>query len=196
MNGANSVIMIHRELWNSRYQGLASFPSPAKILLEYAHLLPRTGIALDLACGVGTNAIFLAQHGLETYAWDLSEIAIQRLQNRSQDLLIYTEVRDVVLCPPPCNTFDVIVVCHFLERSLVPKLINALTPSGLFYQTFTRTVVQHEYGPRNPEYRLADNELLWLCRELQCVVYREEGTLGDIQKGFRNEAMFIGKRKI
>lgn len=189
----------HQEKWNARYQETTSPASPAQILLEYSHLLPPTGRALDLACGLGANALFLARQGLETHAWDISEVAIQRLHSYSETegSVLQTEVRDVVRCPPPDNTFDVIIVCRFLERALVPALIKALRPSGLlFYQTFTRTTVHQEYGPKNPEYRLADHELLQLFNELQLIVYREEGRLGDTQRGFRNEALLIGKRKI
>lgn len=189
--------------WNLRYQARTDTPLPCQVLLEYAHLLPTTGTALDLACGLGANAFWLARQGLDTFAWDYAEVAIQKLQRQiDQDhllldqtrSLLHPEVRNVLVRPPPPVTFDVILVCRFLERSLVSAIIDALKPNGLlFYQTFTRTQVS-EGGPNNPEYRLADNELLGLFRELQIVVYREEGKLGNTKQGFRNEAMLIGKK--
>jgi hypothetical protein len=70
----------------------------------------------------------------------------------------------------------------------------ALKPGGLlFYQTFTRVSVGPG-GPQNPEYRLAENELLRMFQELQVVVYREEGEIGDKTHGFRNEAMLVAKK--
>jgi len=181
--------------WNQRYQNTTELPPPCQVLLEHRHLLPKQGTALDLACGLGANAILLAHHGLETYAWDYSEIAIQHLQKyiSLQNLHLHPEVRDVVQHPPPPTTFDVIVVSRFLERNLVPQLVSALKPAGLlFYQTFTRTYVS-DSGPKNPEYRLADNELLFLFKELHLISYREEGMTGDLHRGFRNEAWLIGK---
>ena len=181
-------------LWNSRYATL-EMPRTCQVIAAYKYLLPTTGTALDLACGLGANALLLAHHGLDTYAWDYAETAVLRLQAyaKTQQLQINTEVRDVILKPPPPATFDVVVVCHFLDRSLVPALIQTLKPNGLlFYQTFTRTHV-NDYGPKKTEFRLKTNELLHLFADLQVVVYREEGIIGDKTQGFRNEAMLIAR---
>ena len=168
----------------------------ARVLADFQHLLPSSGIALDLAAGRGANAFLLAQHGLQTHAWDISAVAIEQLQRASQDLNIHTQVRDVVALPPAENTFDVIVVSHFLHRQLIPSLIQSLRVNGLlFYQTFIRDVVQ-DSPPHNPEYRLRPNELLFLCQDLRLIVYREEGTIGDTSSGFRNQAMLIGQRNV
>jgi SAM-dependent methyltransferase len=185
------------EKWDTIYQtNDHGQHSPAQVLTEHNYLLPQTGTALDTACGIGANAIFLAQHGLETFAWDISEKAIEQLNQSAGNLNldIHTEVRDVVIKPPVENSFDVIVVNHFLERQLMPHIKNALRKNGLlFYQTFIHDHVDDK-GPKNPDYRLAKNELLQLCQDLHIVLYREEGTIGDISKGFRNEAILIGQK--
>jgi SAM-dependent methyltransferase len=184
--------------WNNRYQSfLTDIPPPCQVIAAYTHLLPATGTALDLACGLGANALLLARHGLETYAWDYAETGLERLQAYAQIQLvpIHTERRDVVVSPPPADTFDVIVVCHFLDRRLAPALTQALKPNGLlFYQTFTRTSV-NDCGPKNADFRLAENELLRLFADLQIVVYREEGDIGETSLGFRNEALLIARKK-
>lgn len=184
--------------WNAIYNSkkLAEDFSPAYILKEFHHLLPTQGKALDLASGLGANALFLAQHNLESHAWDISAIAIEKLKeiSSSLNLDINTEVRDVVTQPPKANSFDIIVVSHFLDRQIMPDIIAALHQNGLlFYQTFTMARVQ-ESGPSNDAYRLGKNELLDLCKDLDTIVYREEGTIGDSESGFRNEALFIGQR--
>ncbi len=188
--------------WNTRYQSAGNSVatanlSPAYILQEFQHLLPDQGKALDLACGLGANALFLSRHNLHTYAWDISSSAIKHLINYAStlNLDIKTEVRDVITNPPEKNSFDVIVVSHFLDRQIMPHIISALRKGGLlFYQTFTKAHVQ-ETGPSNEKYRLDKNELLNLCKGLDVVVYREEDLIGDTASGFRNEALFIGKRK-
>ena len=186
--------------WNERYQskgqtvGAANL-SPAYVLHEFQHLLPVEGLALDLASGLGANALFLAQHNLQTHAWDISSVAIEKLNAaaKSLDLNLNTEVRDVVAKPPKENSFDVIVVSHFLDRQIMPDIIAALRKNGLlFYQTFTKAYVQ-ESGPTNETFRLGKNELLSLCEDLDVIVYREEGLIGDTDSGFRNEAIFIGQ---
>lgn len=160
-------------------------------------MLPTEGTALDLAAGLGGNALLLSEHGLEADAWDFSPVAMNRLKRFAAErgLHVKTEVRDVVAEPPEPRRFDVIVVSRFLERTLAPKLIAALRAGGLlYYQTFTRARVD-DSGPGNPAYRLEDNELLALFRPLLVRAYREEGRLGDRQQGFRNEAMLVAQKQ-
>jgi tellurite methyltransferase len=184
--------------WNERYAGAdATEASPAEVLRDFAHLLPAWGRALDLACGLGANALLLARRGLQVEAWDSSAVAIERLREAAalEGLDIRSDVRDVVLQPPQVGSFDVIVVSRFLERSLVSALQAALRPGGLlYYQTFIREAVHADRGPRRPEYRLAGNELLGLFRDLRLIVYREEGRLGNLGAGLRDEAYAVFHR--
>ena len=186
-----------KEKWNAIYQsGTHDQKQAAQVLTEHPHLLPESGNALDLACGLGTNAIFLARHKLDTSAWDISKEAISTLDKFAKEAKINlaTEVRDVSSNPPPENTFDVIVVSHFLDRKIIPDIKNALKKNGLvFYQTFISEKI-NETGPKNPDDLLDKNELLGLFENLHILVYREEGTVGDTSKGFRNEAMLIAQK--
>jgi 2-polyprenyl-3-methyl-5-hydroxy-6-metoxy-1,4-benzoquinol methylase len=186
------------EKWNAIYAaGGHTRVTPAKVLGEFAHLLPDTGTALDFACGRGANALFLAKSGLNVHAWDISEEAITSLKTKANELQLTLETRicDVTKEPLPPDSFDVVVVSYFLERKLMPSIINTLRKNGLlFYQTFIQERVDNT-GPRNEDYRLGRNELLHLCRDLHIVFYREEGEIGNSQQGFRNEAMLIGQHR-
>lgn len=187
-----------REKWDRIYRAAAAGapPEPARVLAENAHLLPASGRALDLAAGRGGNALFLARRGMETHACDISAVAMAQLDTLTAGLgvSIRTEVRDVVRLPPPPAAFDVVVVSRFLERSLAPFLVAALKPGGLlFYQTFIREKVAAA-GPGNPAYLLLPNELLALFGTLRVVVYREEGRIGDLARGFRDEALLVGQK--
>ena len=183
--------------WDAIYNSkkLTEDFSPAYILQEFHHLLPAQGKALDLASGPGANALFLAQHNMESHAWDISSAAIEQLMGSTKmlNLNINAEVRDVVVHPPEANSFDVIVVSHFLDRQIMPQIISALRENGLlFYQTFTMVHVQ-DTGPSSERYRLRKNELLDLCKDLDTIIYREEGAIGNTESGFRNEALYIGQ---
>lgn len=170
--------------------------APARVLAENSHLLPGHGRALEVACGRGANALFLASRGLETWAWDISTVAIESLTAEAQRLgyPLHAEARDIMQQPPEAAGFDVIVISHFLERGLVKILRQALRPQGLlFYQTFTRTKVS-DRGPSNMEFRLQDNELLHLCEGMRVLVYREEGRVGDIDQGFRDLALIVAQK--
>lgn len=186
------------EKWNAIYaRGEHIRNKPVQVLCDYAYLLPRSGNALDIACGTGSNAIFLAQHGLDVAAWDISEQAIKLLREKAlqMHLAISTRICDVTMESIAENSFDTIVVSYFLDRKLIPALINALKHNGLlFYQTFSREYIDNT-GPKNADYRLATNELLRLCHELKIVLYHEEGLIGNTQQGFRNEVMLIGQRR-
>lgn len=182
--------------WNQRHLEAADAGRVAHVLQEYPYLLPSSGRALDLACGRGANALRLAACNLEVSAWDISPVAIDRLRGEvlEQGLEVAAEVRDVIACPPPAATYDVILVSYFLERSLAPAIIDALRPGGvLYYETFTRTSVS-TCGPSNPAYRLADNELLNLFGALRVRCYREEAILGDTRRGIRDIAMLVAQK--
>lgn len=186
-----------REMWDARHGDPLKRPAMARVLEENLHLLPTAGCALDLACGLGGNALALAERGLQVTAWDLSPVAIERLRafaaERGLDNLT-AAVRDVEGEPPATESFDLIVVSYFLSRALIPHLIAALKPGGLiFYQTFTRIAVT-DTGPTNPEYRLDDNELLALFDGLHVRFYREENRLGDLSLGVRDVAMLVAER--
>jgi 2-polyprenyl-3-methyl-5-hydroxy-6-metoxy-1,4-benzoquinol methylase len=185
-----------KEKWNERYSAAQDELHAAQVLRENLHLLPERGRALDLACGLGANAILLAKQGLQVDAWDIADVAVASLQETAlkQQLSIQAEVRDVEAYPPDPGTFDVIVVSYFLARGIIPALIQALAPGGLiYYQTFTRQRVS-DRGPQQTKFRLAEQELLQLFSGLQVVFYREEGRIGDVQKGCRDEAMYIGRK--
>ncbi len=185
--------------WERRYRESQATqrPQAAAVLADHVHLLPDSGAAVDLACGRGGNALLLAAHGLQTQAWDYAATALQDLEQRAtaERLTIDCQCRDVVESPPAADSFDIIVVSHFLDRTIMPALAGALRAGGLlFYQTFSRTAVS-DAGPGNPAYRLADNELLQLLPQLQVVHYHEAGRLGDTSHGFRDRVQYIGWRR-
>jgi len=183
--------------WNERYRATTGKQQASLVLKENLHLLPDQGRALDLACGLGGNAILLAQQGLKVDAWDIADVPVAALQELAlkRQLSIQTEVRDVEAHPPEAETFDVIVVSYFLNRDIIPALLEALRTGGLiYYQTFTRKRVS-DRGPQREEFRLLEQEMLHLFSGLQLLFYREEGDIGDVHKGLRDEAMFIGRKK-
>lgn len=189
-----------QQKWNARYAAVQDEvrPQAARVLREFHYLLPPMGEALDLACGTGGNALLLAEKNLRTHAWDSSNVAIEKLTKQaiSLGLTVRTRVCDVVQSPPEANYYDVIVVSRYLDRRLTAAIVNALKPGGLmFYQTFIREKIG-DGGPSNPDYLLAENELLRLFSPLHILVYREEGCVGDLTQGFRNEAMLVAQKRL
>jgi tellurite methyltransferase len=184
--------------WNHIYSRSDQECYPAtQVLTENEFLLPLTGEALDLACGLGANADFLAKRGLAVTAWDISFVAIDKLKAYAvqQGLNINACQEKIAAASFIQCSFDVIVVSRFLDRTLSDAIIGALKPDGLlFYQTFTREKVSPE-PPNNPGYLLTENELLTLFSPLRLIFYRENALIGNQQRGLRNEAQFIGRKR-
>lgn len=186
--------------WNEAYQD-ADIASalPVQVLEENAFLLPESGLALDLACGRGGNSLFLAHHEaskLEIDSIDLSPVVLDKLSAyaKQKQLPINCTTRDIEVEGLLVKHYDVIVVSYFLDRDLFPDIIDALKPAGLlFYQTWAQDKVD-ESGPNNPRFRLAPSELLTLSHSLIPILYRENGRVGDVTKGLRNEAMLIARK--
>ncbi len=185
--------------WDERYRARQPGEAdPAWVLREYAHLLPAGGAALDLACGLGDNAIYLARRGLRVTAWDISPVAIGKLAEYAarEGLAIDAAVRDVEAEPPPPLRFDVIVVSHFLHRPGLPALAAALRPGGLlYYQTWTVDKRPDGPGPSDPRFLLRPNELLRAFCHLRLRAYREEGRCGDATRGVRDIAALVAQRE-
>jgi len=170
---------------------------PTEVLAENDFLLPTTGTALDLACGLGANAIFLAEKGLAVTAWDISVAAIDKLTAYAigQGLNINARQEKITSESFAKCSFDVIVGSRFLDRTLSDAIIGALKPDGLlFYQTFTREKTSPR-PPNNPDYVLGCNELLSLFSPLRVVFYRENALIGEQLLGLRNEAQFVGQKR-
>ena len=151
--------------------------APSQWLTDHRHLLPPTGDALDLACGSGRNAIWLAEQGFRALAVDRNATALDALSEEAKlrRLSLRTQVVDLEDGPPflDPDSFDLIVVVHYLHRPLFPGLVRALRPGGvLVYETFTRA--QAARGkPTNPAFLLEPGELLTLVRPLQVLASRE-----------------------
>lgn len=183
--------------WDQRYQNATAPGEPSYALREFSHLLPQSGTALDIACGLGADALFLAQRGFTVHAWDNSQVAIRKLQQfaAQRNLIVNAQCHDVSISPPPATSFDIIHVGHFLERELCPAIAAALKPGGLlFYQTFCVEKVDTSHGPSNPDFLLQKNELLRLFASLQVVVYHELGMLGATDTGLRDRALLIAQK--
>jgi tellurite methyltransferase len=141
-----------REKWNQRYADEpADIPAPDPFLVQRSDLL-KTGRALDLACGRGGNAIFLAQSGYAVDAIDISDIALSKLQvyANQQGLSIRCIVADLDHFPLPTAAYDLVVVFYFFSEPLLSSIIDALTLDGLlFYATYNKrhTSVQPGFNP-------------------------------------------------
>ena len=170
-----------RERWNARYASgeYAARTHPSPLLAAWIDRLPR-GRALDVACGLGRNAIHLAANGFAVDAMDISRVALARARERARaaGVAVHWIETDLDGLEIERDAYDVIVVARFLDRPLIPRLIDALRPGG-------HVVYDHHYitpvdvaGPSSRRFRARPNELLERFRALR-VLFWEEGIVTD-----------------
>ena len=173
-----------RERWNERYlrRGVEPFArAPSDWLVAHRDLLAGAGRALDLACGDGRNALYLAQLGYDVDAIDISDVAIDALRAaaRQHGLRIVPRVVDLEREPLPAGPFDAIVVMNFLQRDLFVALEDALAPDGLLlYETLSTVHVEELGHSFNPDYLLERGELPRAFPDLE-IVDEREGVVGE-----------------
>ena len=160
--------------WETRHRTAAAPGAPEPSVIEWLDLLPR-GLALDLACGTGRHSVALARAGFKVVAIDYAETALRTLQSiaRAEKLSVSPLAADLSTFALPRGRFDAILNVNFLDRTLVPRLVDALRPGGaLLFDTFL--IDQAATGhPRNPDFMLQHYELREMLSAMDLVRYRE-----------------------
>lgn len=120
--------------------------------------LPKGKKALEVACGTGRNSIYLAENGFDVDAIDISEVALEFL-NQKHIKNIFTKQIDLETYIPEKNSYDLIVMTNYLDRKLITHLASALKKDGiLFIETYMNDP-KNDKKPSKPEYLLDNNEL-------------------------------------
>ena len=144
-----------KERWNKKYKNNIIPTKTVEVVEKYAQLV-KGNKALDLACGMGRNSIFLASSGFEVDALDISPLAIESLQNMKN---INAQEVDFDTYELKENSYDLIVCTYFLKRELFLQIEKALTEDGIFiFETF----MHHEENskvPSNKSFLLNEGEL-------------------------------------
>lgn len=171
-----------RERWDARYattEGYLFGEAPSPLLAEQS--LPSSGRALDIACGEGQNAVYMAQQGLEVTAVDISVVGLRKARRlaASRGVGIRELLSDVELAGIPKGPFDVIVCIHYMQRDLAQSIPEALAKGGLLVIEL-HTVENLKRSPRpSREYLIDSNELITWFPQLFVQSYRE---ISDEQK--------------
>lgn len=149
-------------------------PAPSPWLVKHAPLIAIGGRVLDLACGSGRHARWLAQQGFAVDAVDRDKAALSAMVGIANIRLLNADLESAPW-PYPGALFDGIVVSCYLHRPLLHKLYESLAPGGvLIYETFM--VGNERHGkPSNPSFLLLPDELLETYTPLLEMVAFEQG---------------------
>ena len=162
--------------WDERYTAHGPPPvsavEPPDILARHADLFPTAGRALDLACGQGLGAVWLARRGLHVWGLDISPVAISQARDLARrggvdDRCRFdvTDLDDGLPAGPPAD----IILCHrFRDRRLDQAIIERLAPGGLL-----AIGVLSEVGAEPGPFRALPGELSAAFAELNVVAAGE-----------------------
>lgn len=180
-NSRESRIALSRN-WDEYYSTEAKLDfSPVPLLVDLAGRLP-SGCALDLACGTGRNAIYLAKLGWRVTAIDSSPVAIRILREHARSFEIDARVADLergeFLIAP--DTYDLVCDFNYLQRDLFDAIRSSVKPGGTFIGSMY--LRDSPGGPRNPAYRLNPGELREEFNGWKILYYSEAGAASIVAR--------------
>lgn len=161
-----------RSSWNQRHAERGWPSAPARFLTDRAHLLPAGGRALDVAGGLGRNAVWLARRGFEVTLIDVSDVAVEGAEAAASAAgVTLTTVRsEVTPDAVPAGPFDVVVVHHFLDRPVWARIPRVLAEGGALFlcQPTERNLDRHPRPSRR-----------WLLAEGEIAAFAAAATAAD-----------------
>lgn len=188
-----------REKWNLRYRegAYATRKHPSVILRDWlTRVTPESEKphAIDLACGTGRNALFLARRGWRVTAVDISEVALERLAATAADEDLEITCRRVDLeagtehlgdligeaaCDLACDlAYDLAIIIRYANLPLVGNVVASLRAGGHLIAEAHLVTEKPVAGPGSTRFRLAPGELREAASGLD-IIFGEEGIVED-----------------
>lgn len=167
-----------QERWDRRYRARKFVLGGEANLFLRRHIRHlSSGRALDIAAGEGRNSVFLARHGFEVDAVDISPIGLAKAKRLAKQagVKIRPCLADLDRFLIPEEHYDLIADFYFLSRRLISRIKKGLRKGGkVIFETYL--IDQRDLGtggPRDPKYFLKHNELLRLFKGFRILIYRE-----------------------
>ena len=126
-----------RERWDSRHAVASPAVGPPDALRGRTELLPAGGRALDVACGRGGVAVWLAARGFAVDAVDVSPVGLAAAQElaAAEGVAVRWRLDDLDAGLPAGGPYDVVVCQRFRDPARYPELAARLAPGGLLVVT-------------------------------------------------------------
>lgn len=163
------VSMRDRERWDAAYRDReVCQPGLPAVFAAYEAVFPSVGTALDVACGQGAAAVWLARRGLDVLGVDASVVAIEQARALATGTTARFAVADLDDGLPPEPAVDVLLCHKFRDPRLYPVFVDRLKPAGLL----AICVLIEVGGPPGP-FRAAAGELVRAFAELEPIATGE-----------------------
>jgi len=192
------VSRAEREKWDERYRGgaYAERPHPTALLADWLDRLPR-GRALDVACGAGRNALYLAANGYTVDAIDISSVGLERgrAATARPGLAIDWHCADLEEDSQalPRGPYALVVWVRYVNAALWRPLVERLAPGGHVLVEQHLVTSADVVGPSGTAFRLAPHELEREAAGL-ALVYYHEGLVVDPDGRTAALAQLIARR--
>ena len=163
--------------WDSLYSKSKDYvfgKEPAVSLVENLNLFP-VGRVLDIAMGEGRNSVYMAKKGFDVTGVDISEVAVRKARRLAKENKVHFKavVADLTKYQIAPESYNVIMVFYYLQRSLNPAIIRGLKPGGvLIYENYTKGQTKYDKA-ENADYLLNKDELRTMFKGLETVKYQE-----------------------
>ena len=164
--------------WDQRYaEGGYRTDHPVTLLEEWLPGLPP-GRALDVACGAGRNAVYLARAGYRVDAIDISTEGLKLARQSAERLGLGINWIEQDLDKPFRfdSDYDLIIVMWYVNLDLVARLCECLAPGGYLLCEEHLTTDQDVVGPSASEYRVAPGALRRAVSGVEVLLYEESIT--------------------
>jgi tellurite methyltransferase len=177
-----------RRRWDEKWSDSAGeHYDPHPLLLQYRSLLSG-GRALDMACGKGQNAIWLARQGYRVLGVDISPVALSMSRSEAVDQGLSNQLQfeavDLDRWQLPALSYDLICIFRFLDRRHFPAIVAGLRPGGLLFCATRHVGLLHRCPEANKSFLLKRGELAEAFASLQ--------VLHDLEKD--EDAEFIARK--
>ena len=176
-----------QDKWDARYRAgeYKARTHPSALLTEW---LPRLACqpdcsAIDVACGLGRNALFLARQGWRVDAVDISPVALEQLaaKAKQENLDITCRPVDLESSKPGepssglfgTQQYDLALMVRYTNLPLIALLANATKPGGYVIVEEHLVTDAEVVGPSNPRYRVAPHALRSAAAGLDVLAYEE-----------------------
>ncbi|NNE62613.1 MAG: methyltransferase domain-containing protein [Gammaproteobacteria bacterium] len=170
-----------RKKWNKRYaEDSYRKGNPVTLLENWIAHIP-VGKAVDIACGAGRNALFMAQSGFEVDAIDISSEGLKKAHQNAVSRGLHINWIEHDLDQPYNfeNDYQLVVIMWYVNLTLISRLCNCLAPGGYLLCEEHLVSDCNVAGPGSSSFRVEPGQLREAVSGLNIVFYQESIEAND-----------------